>query len=192
MSPRVYSSARQRILDAAERVILQSGLHGLSIDAVLVAAKISKGGFFHHFATKEELLAAIVERLSSVVDGQIAELSAKDRRTRGKKLRAQIQLALDMPPTDRDRLRTLVLALVAAAMESKAIANAARMANRKALSLAVSDGVPTGPALVVQLALDGFWLAESLDTMALDKRQKQAFRDALLALAEPKPRRGKP
>jgi len=182
MSPRSYSSARDRILDAAEKVILQRGLGGLSVDAVLKEAEVSKGGFFHHFATKEELLGAIILRLSSVVDGQIAELSAGDRQVRGRGLRAQIQLAIDMPAAARDRLRTLVLALVAASMESPSIAAAARLANKKALKLAVVDGIAVGPALVVQFALDGYWLAESLDTMALSRAQTREFRDALLSM----------
>lgn len=183
---RIYPSARNKILDAAERVILRDGLNGVSVDAVLRKAGISKGGFFHHFASKGALLAAVTERLAAAVGGQIALATKDDPRPHGRSLRAQIGAAFDMPAAERKRLRTLVLALISAAMESPPVAASARAANEEAIAQALADGVDAGTALVIQFALDGFFLAESLGTTKLGAARKAAFRSALLALVEPK------
>ena len=53
---------RTRILDAAERLVLEHGFGSTTIDAVLDAAGSSKGAFFHHFSSKAELGRALVER----------------------------------------------------------------------------------------------------------------------------------
>jgi AcrR family transcriptional regulator len=185
MSPRTYPSARGRILDATERVLLRDGLLGLSVDAVLREARVSKGGFFHHFPSKDTLLAALCTRLSEDVGGRIAAAAARDPRAYGRFLRAQVELVFDMPPAERRRMQALVMALVAASLENPAMATLFRATNRKGLRQAAADGVPLGHALLVQLALDGYWLAESVGALALDPKHKRAFRDALLALLEP-------
>lgn len=56
---------RERILDEAQRLILDQGLAATSIDQVLTAAGTSKGAFFHHFPSKNHLARAIVERYAA-------------------------------------------------------------------------------------------------------------------------------
>jgi AcrR family transcriptional regulator len=53
---------RDRILDAAEAVILDSGGRSLTLDAVAARAGISKGGLVYSFATKDDLVRAALER----------------------------------------------------------------------------------------------------------------------------------
>jgi AcrR family transcriptional regulator len=53
---------RDRILDAAEEVILDSGGRDFTLDAVAERAGISKGGLVYSFATKDELFGAALER----------------------------------------------------------------------------------------------------------------------------------
>jgi TetR/AcrR family transcriptional regulator, transcriptional repressor for nem operon len=42
--------------------MLEHGFAGTSVDQVIAAAGTTKGGFFHHFASKQELARALVER----------------------------------------------------------------------------------------------------------------------------------
>jgi len=56
------NSSRQRILDAAESLILQKGYTGTSIEDILQEACITKGGFFYHFNGKTDMARALVER----------------------------------------------------------------------------------------------------------------------------------
>jgi len=53
---------RDRILDAAEAVILESGGQRFTLDAVAERAGISKGGLVYSFATKDQLVYAALER----------------------------------------------------------------------------------------------------------------------------------
>lgn len=50
---------RQAILDTAERLFYDKGYEHTSVQDVLDAMQISKGGFYHHFESKLSLLEAI-------------------------------------------------------------------------------------------------------------------------------------
>jgi TetR/AcrR family transcriptional regulator, transcriptional repressor for nem operon len=56
---------RERILDAAQRLVLERGFAATSVDAVIAEASASKGGFFHHFRSKNELGLALLERYAA-------------------------------------------------------------------------------------------------------------------------------
>lgn len=55
-------TARARFVAAAEKIILEKGYAGATIDDVLSATGASKGAFFHHFKGKADLARAVVER----------------------------------------------------------------------------------------------------------------------------------
>jgi TetR/AcrR family transcriptional repressor of nem operon len=63
--PRDGSATRDRILDAAQRLVLERGFAGTSVDAILAEASVTKGGFFHHFSSKQALGLALVERYAA-------------------------------------------------------------------------------------------------------------------------------
>lgn len=56
------SSTRERMLDAAQALVLERGFTATTVDAVLDATGASKGSFFHHFPTKTALGRALVQR----------------------------------------------------------------------------------------------------------------------------------
>lgn len=60
--PRDGTATRERILDAAQRLVIDRGFSATSVDAVLGAAATSKGAFFNHFPTKDAMAKALVER----------------------------------------------------------------------------------------------------------------------------------
>jgi TetR/AcrR family transcriptional repressor of nem operon len=53
---------RERILDGAQRLVLERGFSATTVDAVIDATGTSKGSFFHHFHSKADLGRALVER----------------------------------------------------------------------------------------------------------------------------------
>ena len=53
---------RDRILEIAERLILQRGFSGTAIEDIIKQARISKGGFFYHFDGKNDLAIGLLER----------------------------------------------------------------------------------------------------------------------------------
>jgi AcrR family transcriptional regulator len=54
--------SRKRIIDAAEKLFGEKGFQATSVQDVLDALGISKGGFYHYFETKMELLTAVCNR----------------------------------------------------------------------------------------------------------------------------------
>ena len=56
------SPARERILEAAERVVGDVGAARMTLDVVAQAAGVSKGGLLYHFPSKESLLGALAKR----------------------------------------------------------------------------------------------------------------------------------
>ncbi len=53
---------RENILGIAEHLILQKGFSGTSIDEIIEASNITKGGFFYHFKGKEDLAKNLMLR----------------------------------------------------------------------------------------------------------------------------------
>lgn len=66
------------ILDAADTVLLRKGARGLTIDAVAAEAGLSKGGVLHHFASKDALVAALVERKLAALRTGIAKCEVSE------------------------------------------------------------------------------------------------------------------
>ena len=59
---------RDRILDAAQTILLRDGGDRLTIASVAKEARISKGGLFYHFASKQELVEGLIERYTREFD----------------------------------------------------------------------------------------------------------------------------
>ncbi len=56
------ADTRERILDAAQALVLARGFAGTALDDILDGTGLTKGAFFHHFRSKGELGRALVER----------------------------------------------------------------------------------------------------------------------------------
>jgi TetR/AcrR family transcriptional repressor of nem operon len=54
-SPRHKPATRQKILRAANRLFAVSGYEGTSIDEIMSACGLTRGGFYAHFASKAQL-----------------------------------------------------------------------------------------------------------------------------------------
>ena len=74
--PRDGTATRDRILDAAQRLVLDRGFAATSIDAVLAEAPATKGGFFHHFPSKIDLGRALVERYAAADERMLHDFMA--------------------------------------------------------------------------------------------------------------------
>jgi len=58
---------RERILREAGRLFRRRGYRGVGIDRIMAAAKLTRGGFYAHFPSKQALFAAVVEGGSDFV-----------------------------------------------------------------------------------------------------------------------------
>ena len=57
------ASARDRVLDAYETLLIEVGAAAATLDAVAAAAGVSKGGLLYHFASKDALAEGLLGRL---------------------------------------------------------------------------------------------------------------------------------
>jgi len=57
------ASARERVLDAYETLLIEHGPASATLDAVASAAEVSKGGLLYHFASKDALVTGLLDRL---------------------------------------------------------------------------------------------------------------------------------
>ena len=64
--------SKTRILDASLRVLRSKGYSATRVEDICEAAALTKGGFFHHFKSKEELAIAAVEYFSAKAESVYA------------------------------------------------------------------------------------------------------------------------
>lgn len=63
--PRNAAATRARIMDAAQLHVMRRGFSATSVDDIQAAAGISRGTFFYHFPTKDDLARALLERYAA-------------------------------------------------------------------------------------------------------------------------------
>ena len=80
MEKRGSLSTREAILRAADWVVVEEGVSGMTLEAVAREAGVSKGGLLYHFPSKEALIGGMIGRL---IEGFEAALSRELRKGRG-------------------------------------------------------------------------------------------------------------
>lgn len=63
--PRNAAATKLRILDAAEKLVIDNGYAATSVDQVIAESGTSKGAFFHHFSSKLDLARHLVDRYAA-------------------------------------------------------------------------------------------------------------------------------
>ncbi len=58
----VHSPTKEKLLDAAQRLMLAKGYPATTVDEICEAAGLTKGSFFHYFQNKEDLGKAVLDR----------------------------------------------------------------------------------------------------------------------------------
>ncbi len=79
--PKDGTLTREKILDAAQALILERGYAGMTVDNVLERVGITKGAFFYHFKSKDDLARSLIRRFADK-DAQVY----KEVRARAEKL----------------------------------------------------------------------------------------------------------
>ncbi|MGH3674622.1 MAG: TetR/AcrR family transcriptional regulator [Mycobacterium sp.] len=66
-------ATRDVLMSAARSLFGEHGYDGTSIDAILQASGVARGALYHHFATKEALFDAVLEREVATIAAAAAE-----------------------------------------------------------------------------------------------------------------------
>jgi TetR/AcrR family transcriptional repressor of nem operon len=72
MNAQTATSSKTKLLDAALTVIRTQGYAATTVDDICHAAGVTKGSFFHHFKSKDELALAAADHFSQMADGIFA------------------------------------------------------------------------------------------------------------------------
>lgn len=96
----------EKILDAAEDLVIEIGANHLTLDAVAKRTGLSKGGLIYHFRSKELLLQAMLKRLITRFDQSRAASDLNDRP--GHELQAYIRSYAKTPPRDERLMGTFL------------------------------------------------------------------------------------
>jgi AcrR family transcriptional regulator len=104
----VRQRPRQEILRAAARLFQQQGYDATSMNDVAAALKLSKGGLYHHFESKDEILFHIMSHALEITEERVVKVA---RRIDGieERLRTLIRLHIQVVLSPEDREITVML-----------------------------------------------------------------------------------
>jgi AcrR family transcriptional regulator len=108
MARETLVDSRQEILRTAARLFQQRGYDATSMNDVAAALKLSKGGLYHHFQSKDEILFEIMNHAMEITQDRVLNpvRSIADPEER---LRALIRLHIEVVLSPRDREITVML-----------------------------------------------------------------------------------
>ena len=64
------SEARERLLNTATAIFYSAGIHSVGVERIVAEAKVTRATFYRHFPSKEDLVAAYLERVHQHIRGQ--------------------------------------------------------------------------------------------------------------------------
>ncbi len=102
---------RDKVLDLAEAILLRDGTAALTLEAVARAAGVSKGGIQSRFGTKDELLAALVERWSAEYETDLAARLPPGAAPEAA-VRAHLDITMGLQPAEFGRAAGFMAALI--------------------------------------------------------------------------------
>jgi len=100
--------SRQEILRTAARLFQQRGYDATSMNDVAAALKLSKGGLYHHFQSKDEILYEIMNHAMEITQQRVLD-PVRGIADAEERLRALIRLHIEVVLSPRDREITVML-----------------------------------------------------------------------------------
>ena len=175
------SPARDRLLIAATEVVNEVGAGHLTLDRVAASAGVSKGGLLYHFATKRELIQAMI---IEVVAGFTQNIEAKIAGRKGSpniRLSAAIQAMKERTPSEKLQQR----ALLAASAEDPELLEPAKVALKKHFDEVRAEATEPNVALTVLLAVEGLRFLELFDLLPLKHSEVDSMLEKLGDMSAP-------
>jgi AcrR family transcriptional regulator len=108
MARETVVDSRQEILRTAARLFQQRGYDATSMNDVAAALKLSKGGLYHHFQSKDEILFEIMNHAMEITQERVLN-PVRGIADPEERLRALIRLHIEVVLSPRDREITVML-----------------------------------------------------------------------------------
>lgn len=108
--PRVVKPPETRkgeLLDCAQALFFERGYDRTTINDIIARAGVSKGGFYHHFTSKEDMLAALAARLAREAVAQVKDVLEDPGHGALSRLNAFLARSRRMKIEDAPRIRAM-------------------------------------------------------------------------------------
>lgn len=186
--PAPQADARSRILEAAAAIVRTRGVNGLTLDAAARDAGVSKGGLLHHFASKEALLAAMIDRLAGFLEAEFRAMVEAQPPGPGRIARACLEWGFgEGEHACNERHDRAAAALLAAFHHDPALIEPVRALIARIRAEIAADGLPPGHGEAISAASDGLFMARLFRLYAPSQAERMAMRAALARLIAPLP-----
>ncbi|ASA21383.1 TetR/AcrR family transcriptional regulator [Paenibacillus donghaensis] len=168
------------ILKAASTIVQRDGMAQLTLEAVAREAGVSKGGLLYHFASKDALIKAMVDKSNEVYGDAVRRQALADPNTSGAWSRAYVETAFECPEEGMDQSS----ALFAAAFANPQLLEGMREQFEQWQHQIANDGNDLVLATITRLAADGLWFAEIFGLAPPDAELRDKVYRQLLAFTE--------
>lgn len=191
-------TSADKILDAAEIVVLRRGMGRLTLAAVAEEARMSKAGLLHHFPSMDALIRAVVARHVAAWHDEFVR-AYRERADAGEPRPAVGVLMSHCLSgtdawTDAERARNRVM--VAALVHDERHVEPLRRVHREMDAMLSKDRLPVGIGEAIHLAVNGLWFQWIFGMGEVSSERLKSIRATISKLAEidppksPSPRKG--
>ncbi|MCX7591718.1 MAG: TetR/AcrR family transcriptional regulator [Kiritimatiellae bacterium] len=174
------ASMRDKILDAAEQIVLEQGASHMTMDAVATRAGVSKGGLIYHFPSQQHLMRALLERFIQRVEKWRQAVLDKLPNVPLRNLKGYLLSWLTLGAA----ARRSASALLASATREPDMIELVRRRRRRVWSEFLADVANREMAMILALAVEGMWMSELLGISLLSEAERKRLGRNLLKLAD--------
>ncbi|MGH1358949.1 MAG: TetR/AcrR family transcriptional regulator [Burkholderiaceae bacterium] len=166
-------SARDRILKAAAEIAATEGVLSLGIDNVNRRAGVSKGAFFYHFKSKDEMVFALLDSVFNDFDQRMEARIQLGHPV----LESMVDVALEEVRERGELIGSLVAAIsIDASLAEKVRARSGCWHERAA----EQSGLTDGSCALFQLLLDGLFMSTIMKGPQRTAEQYAQLRELIL------------
>lgn len=188
-NPENAERRREALVRAGYAEIVDKGIHGMTLDSVVVRAGTSKGGALYYYRTKEDLLFAVLQWLLGQLDHTLDEI-AQAREPARARLASELEVLFHSEDVNR-KLYLVVFDFVSLAARSKRFQKPFQdfFANRRKADInIIEEGIrdqqfrrvrPEETASAIRALVDGYCLQWLL---GVEDATLQTYRDRCRAV----------
>lgn len=151
--------SKSRLLDAAVSIIRAKGYEAATVDEICAAARLTKGCFFHHFASKEELALAAADRFAAMARELFAAAPHHDSTDPLERLFGYLELRAGMMHGELPEITCLLGTMVQECYETHPAIRKACDRHMRAHAATVASDIAEARK---QYAADAEWSSEGL------------------------------
>jgi TetR/AcrR family transcriptional regulator, transcriptional repressor for nem operon len=168
----ITTSPRTKLLDATFQVVRAQGYAGASVDDICREAGVTKGSFFHHFKSKDELAIAATEHWTAVTGNLFATAPFSSIKNPRERVLGYIDFRASLIQGDLPDFTCLIGTLVQETFDThpaiREACNLAILAHARTVEKDLADAKrvyarkaawePAGVALFTQAAIQGAFI----------------------------------